>query len=240
MTSVDTNGGCSVVVGMGMRQWRQVGGLVLLAVVTAGCDKLGIGSQGPVVDEAPTEQDLTKIGYMSSADSGPSGRKLYTRFEEAKSCGDFELALRWNRPPGVEGGPFHQKLVYLKSTLPADLPKNTEVFLRATIEEGETLPSGSARWFLRMQDNTLIEAVEDAGFMEKQEQAAQESKQTALVEPNKPHRAFCAHGIYQGVAGKDPTKDEKIPLVSVLYAMDRSSDDAATGRRHRGDRTRSR
>jgi hypothetical protein len=219
---------------MRIRQWRQVSALVVLAAVTAGCDKLGIDSQGPVADEAPTEQDLAKIQYMSSADSGPNGRKLYTRFEEAKTCGDFELAMRWNRPPGVEGGPFHQKMVYLKSSLPADLPKNTEVFVRATIEEGETLSSGSARWYLRMQDNTLIEAVEDAGFMEKQEQAAQESKQTALVEPNKPHRAFCGHGIYQGVAGKDPTKDEKIPLVSVLYAMDRSSDEASAGRKRRG------
>src|SRR5262249_29379833 len=124
---------------MGMRQLRQLGGLLLLVVMTAGCDKLGIGGQAPVADEAPTEQELKKISYMSSADSGPNGRKLYTRFEEAKTCGDFELAMRWNRPPGVEGGPFHQKMVYLRATLPADLPKNTEVFIRATIEEGETL-----------------------------------------------------------------------------------------------------
>jgi hypothetical protein len=222
---------------MGTREWRQLGGLALLAllaVVTAGCDKLGIGSQAPVADEAPTDQELKKISYLSSAGSGPNGRKLYTRFEEARSCGDFELAMRWNRPPGLEGGPFHQKMVYVRATLPADLPKNTEVFIRATIQEGETLRSGSARWYLRMQDGTLVEAVEDSGFMEKQEQAAQESQQTALVAPNKPGRAFCGHGIYQGVAGKDPTKDEKIPLVSVLYAMDRDSDDTAVKRRRRG------
>jgi hypothetical protein len=217
---------------MGIRQWRQIGTAVLLGLVTAGCDRLGIGTEGPVADEAPSEQELAKIGYMSSADS--NGRKLFTRFEEAKTCGDFELAMRWNRPPGVAGGPFQQKMVYLKATLPPDLPKNTEVFIRATIQEGETLPSGSARWYLRMQDGSLVEAVEDAGFMAKQEQAAQESKQAALVEPNKPQRDFCGHGIYQGVAGKDPTQDEKIPLVSVLYAMDRGSEKAAPTRRHRG------
>jgi len=219
---------------MRVRGWRQLGGLTLLAVMTAGCDKLGIGSHGPAADEAPTEQELKKISYMSSADTGPNGRKIYTLFDEARTCGDFELAMRWNRPPGIEGGPFHLKMVYLRATLPADLPKNTEVFIRATIEEGETLPSGSARWFLRMQDGALVEAVEDAGFMEKQEQAAQENKPSALVNPNTLHRDFCGHGIYQGVAGKDPTKDEKIPLVAVLYAMDRGSGDTAGARRHRG------
>jgi hypothetical protein len=206
---------------MSLRQSWQLGALLLLAVITPGCDKLGIGTRAPVADEAPTEPELQKISYMSAADTGVNGRKLYTRFEEAKTCGDFELAMRWNRPPGLEGGPFHQKMVYLRAMLPADLPKNSEVFIRATIEEGEALPSGSARWYLRMQDGTLVEAVEDSSFMEKQEQAAQESKQTALVQPNTPHRAFCGHGIYQGVAGKDPAKDDKIPLVSVLYAMDR-------------------
>lgn len=203
-------------------QTSAAGTLVLLALITAGCDKLGIGHspQGP--DEAPTAKELQKIAYMSSEDSGPGGRKTYTRFEQARTCADFELAMRWNRPPGVEGGPFHQKMVYLDSTLPADLPKNTEVFIRGTIQVGEMLPSGSGRWFVRMKDGTLVEAVEDSGYMEKQAQAAQEnSKQTALVSPEKPHRALCAHGIYQGVAGKDPAKDAKIPLVSLLYAMDR-------------------
>jgi len=195
--------------------------LLILSGLISGCDKLGLGHEAPVPDEAPTSQELKKIAYMSSADSGPNGRKAYTQPEEAKTCGDYELAMRWNRPPGVEGGPFQQKMVYLRSTLPADLPKNSEVFIRATIEEGEILPSGSARWYLRMQDGTLVEAVEGAGFREKQEQAAQDSKQSALVSPEKPHRAFCAHGIYQGVAGKDPAKDAKIPLVSVLFAMDR-------------------
>ncbi len=206
---------------MNTRQSLQISAVILWGLASGGCDKLGLGKQAPVADEAPTSQQLQKIAYMSSSDSGPNGRKVYTRFEQAKTCGDFELAMRWNRPPGVEGGPFHQKMVYLQSTVPADLSKDTEVFIHATIEEGETLPSGSARWFLRMQDGSLVEAVEDAGFAEKQAQASQESKQAALVEPERPHRAFCAHGIYQGIAGKDPAKDSKIPLVSVLFAMDR-------------------
>ncbi len=194
----------------------------VLVLIAGGCDKLGIGQheQGP--DEAPTAQQLQKIAYMPSDSSGPGGRKMYTHFEVARTCSDFELAMRWNRPPGVEGGSFHQKMVYLEATVPADLPKNTEVFIHGTIDEGEILPSGSARWYVRMKDGTLVEAIEGSGYMEKQAQAAQENtKQTALVSPEKPHRAICAHGIYEGVTGKAPAKDDKIPLVSVLFAMDR-------------------
>ena len=194
----------------------------MFALGAAGCDKLGIGhhEQGP--DEAPTAKQLQKIAYLSSDNSGPGGRKVYTHFEQARTCGDFELAMRWNRPPGVEGGPFHQKMVYLDATLPADLAKNTEVFIHGTIDEGEILPSGSARWYIRMKDGTPVEAIEGSGYMEKQAQAAQENtRQTALVNPETPHRAICVHGIYQGVTGKDPKKDAQIPLVSVLYAMDR-------------------
>jgi len=205
-----------------MKHFYTAGICAVLALSTAACDKLGIGhhEQGPT--EAPTAKQLQKIDYMSADNSGPGGRKVYTRFEQARTCGDFELAMRWNRPPGVAGGPFHQKMVYLDATLPADLAKNTEVFIHGTIDEGEILPSGSARWYIRMKDGTLVEAIEGSGYMEKQAQAAQENtKQTALVSPEKPHRTICAHGIYQGVTGKDPKKDAPIPLVAVLFAMDR-------------------
>jgi hypothetical protein len=61
-------------------------------------------------------------------------------------------------------------------------------------------------------------------FLEKEEQAAQDGKRVALEKPNKPGRAFCGQGVYQGVAGKDPDHPEKpIPLVSILFAMDRES-----------------
>lgn len=198
----------------------RVGALVLLAAATAGCDRLGLDQQGAVPDGAPDEQALQKIAYMSSADSGVKGRKVYTRLEEAKTCADLELAMRWNRPPGVASGPFHQKMVYLTGDVPADLPPKSEIFLRASIEDGQTLPSGAARWFLRMKDGTRVQAIEDAGFYEKQEQASQPGL-AALVEPNKPQRMFCGNGVYQGIAGKDPEQDKKIPLVALLFAMDR-------------------
>jgi hypothetical protein len=200
--------------------------LTILLVVTggtAGCDRLGIGRHdGPVSDGAPSEQDLQKISYMTSADAGPKGRKLYTHYEQARTCGDFELATRWNRPPNIESGPFRKKMVYISASVPADLPKDSEVFLRGVIEQGETLPSGAARWYVKLQDGTRVQAIETADFYEKEEQAAQEgSKQTALVEPNRPHREFCGQGVYEGLAGKDTDQEKKIPLVSMLFTMDR-------------------
>jgi hypothetical protein len=206
---------------MRCQQSIRISALLILAAATAGCDQLGLGGkQAAVPDGAPEEQALQKIAYMSSANSGVNGRKVYTRLEEAKTCADLELAMRWNRPPGVESGPFHQKMVYLSGDVPADLPAKSEIFLRAIIEDGQTLPSGAARWFLRMKDGTRVQAIEDAGFYEKQEQASQPG-QAALVEPNKPKRTFCGNGVYQGVVGKDPDQDKKIPLVAVLFAMDR-------------------
>jgi hypothetical protein len=205
----------------------RVGAVVLLAGVTAGCDKmgldkLGLGQKAPESTEAPGEQQLQKIRYMSSAASGTDGRKLYSHYEEAKNCGDFELAMRWNRPPDIEGGPFHKKLVYLTSGIPADLPKDSEVFITARIGKGETLPSGAAGWSLRMKDGTMAQAIEASDYWEKEEQTSQEGKLVALVAPNKPGRAFCGQAVYQGMVGKDATvEDQKIPLFAVLFAMDR-------------------
>ena len=209
----------------------KVGTAILLAHIAAGCDRLGFGRGAPGPDGAPAEEELRKIDYMSSANSGAPARKQYSHFEEAKTCGDFELAMRWNRPPNVEGGPFHRKMIYLTSGIPADLPAHIEVFITATIEEGETLPSGSARWYLRMPDGTLVQAIETSTFLEKQEQTAQDGKYVALVQPNQPRRVFCGQGIYEGITGKDPAQDKKIPLVSVLFAMDRPSHEAKPPRR---------
>jgi len=197
--------------------------LLLLSSLTTGCDRLGLGGQsGPVADGAPSEQELQKISYMASADSGPNGRKLYTHFEQAKTCGDFELAMRWNRPPNIESGPFHKKMIYLTASVPADLPRDSEVFITGTIEQGETLPSGAARWYVKMRDGARIQAIETADYYEKEEQESQEGgKATALVEPNRPRRIFCGNGVYEGLRGKDLEGDKKLPLVSMLFTMDR-------------------
>jgi len=202
----------------------RIGSAILLVSLTCGCDQLGIGSGTPESDGAPSAQELQKISYMSSSDTGTKGRKLYARFEEAKTCDDFELAMRWNRPPNVAGGLFHKKLVYLTSGVPDDLSKDSEVFITGKIERGSNLGEGAVGWHLRMRDGTVVQAVEMQNFVQKQEQAAEGSKVTALQKPNRPGRAFCGHGVYQGSIGKDPDHpDKSIPLVSILFAMDRDS-----------------
>jgi len=194
--------------------------VVALLSLSSGCDRVGLGQHSQVPDGAPSEDQLKPIAYMSS-EPGPGGRKVYRHYEEAKTCGDFELALRWNRPPNVEGGPFHRKMQYLGGSLPADLPKDSEVFITAKIEKGETLPSGSTGWILRMHDGARVQAVETADFWAKQEQESEDGKYVALVKPEKPGRILCAQAVYQGQAGKGPDQDQKVPVFAVLFAMDR-------------------
>ncbi|MFL6603738.1 MAG: hypothetical protein ACJ8R9_20765 [Steroidobacteraceae bacterium] len=202
----------------------RIGPAILLVSLVCGCDQLGIGNRAPEPDGAPSAQALQKISYMSASDAGPKGRKLYGRYEEAKTCDDFELAMRWNRPPNVSGGLFHKKIVYLTSGVPDDLPKDAEVFIAATIEQGRNLGSGALGWLLRMRDGTAVQAVEMQNFLQKQDEGAQDTKAVALQKPNKPGRAFCGHGVYQGKVGKDPDHpDKSIPLISILFAMDRES-----------------
>lgn len=202
-----------------------IGVLVVATHVLAGCDKLGeklgMADRGPVDDGAPGQQELQQIQYMSSADSGPKGRKVYNALGEAKTCEDLELALRWNRPPNIAGGPFHKKLVYVTDAIPAQLPKEAEVFIKGRIDRAAMLPSGSAGWLLRMSDGTTVQAVEAANFWEKQQQESQEGKVVALVKPTKPGRAFCGHGVYQGRTANDPAQNTQIPLVAMMFSMDR-------------------
>jgi hypothetical protein len=202
--------------------WLHLGTALLLPVLATGCDQLKLGQKVQESTQLPSPEALQRIGYMSSAASGPGGRKVYNRFEEAKTCGDFELALRWNRPPDIEGGPYHKKMVYLTQGIPADLPKNSEVFISGTTAAFGTLPSGAAGWSLKMKDGSTAQAIETASYWEKQEQAAQAGgKIVAVVDPERPGRAFCAQGVYEGVMGKAPGQDGSVPLVAVLFAMDR-------------------
>jgi hypothetical protein len=199
-----------------------VGVMLLMLTCLGGCDRLGLGDPATVADDgAPGEEQLSKISYMSADPTGPNGRKVYSHPEQAKTCGDFELAMRWNRPPNVAGGPFHKKLLYVNDQLPPDLPKNTEVFIRARIERGAMLPSGDAVWLLRMKDGPTVQAVESTNFWEKQQQDSQVGKTVAVVKPTKPGRAFCGHGVYQGEVGKGPDGNGSLPVISMLYSMDR-------------------
>jgi hypothetical protein len=200
----------------------RIGAMILLAGLTGGCDKLGMGNEPIEPAKTPSETALQKISYMTSANTGPQGRKQYDHLEQAKSCGDLELAMRWNRPPNVAGGPFSKKMIYLTDSVPADLPKDSEVFIVASIEKGDPLVAGGEAWILKMKDGSLAQAAEMANFIEKQEQETQGSKLVTLDKPNKPGRAFCGRAAYQGLNGKDPAQSQKkIPLFSMLYAMDR-------------------
>ncbi len=203
--------------------------LILAAGALCACDRLNLGASGHAPDGpdgAPTPDELGRIGYMTAENSGPKGRRTYTHLEQARSCADLALAVRWNRPPNIESGPFHQKMVYLAGAVSADLAPKSEVFISGRIERWATLSSGGAGWQLRLHDGTIVQVTEAAEYWEKQEQQSQEQKPAALVQPNQPGRMLCGYGVYGGLinAAADSARTgqpEKMPLVSLLFAIDR-------------------
>lgn len=198
-------------------------GALFLALALAGCDQFGAAQKAMGPPEVPSDAQLKKISYMTAESSGPQGRKTYTHLWEAKSCADLETAMRWNRPPNVRGGKFGMQMVYLTDTVPADLPVDSEVFLRGTIEKGDQLVAGGWAWIVKMKDGTRVQAAEMQDFITKQDQeTVGNSKAMTLDKPSKPGRAFCGHAVFQGIKGKDPDQaDKKIPLFSMLYTIDR-------------------
>lgn len=196
------------------------GTILLLVTLLAGCGKLGLGGQPPHSTQLPTPRQLKSIGYMSQA-PGPDGRRIYEHLEQAKSCHDLGIAMRWNRPPDMKGGPFNGKMVYVSSDLPANLPKNTEVLITGVIKRGKSLPSGSSVWSLRLKDGSEVQAVESAQYAQKQEEAQQEGGSPTMIRPYTPGRHLCAYGIYQGNTGLALDQHGHVPLVYVLLAMDR-------------------
>ena len=130
---------------------------LLLGLVTllTGCNKLGLGGQKTQSTELPTAKQLKAIAYMSRA-PGPDGRPAYDHLAQAKSCHDLEIAMRWNRPPDVKTGPFNDKMVYVSAGVPANLPKNSEVFFSGPVKAGRALPTGGSIWTLRLQDDTEL------------------------------------------------------------------------------------
>jgi hypothetical protein len=204
--------------------------VILVAVLVTGCskvgvwlDKLGLSSEPQHSAQLPTPRELKRISYMSqAAGPGPGGR-VFNHLEQAKSCHDLEIAMRWNRPPDVKSGPFNDKMVYLSAQTLSNLPKNSEVFLSGVIKAGRSLPSGGSIWSLKLQDDTEVQAIETTEYAEKQAEAQQAGGPATIVHPYTPGRTFCAAGVYQGNIGiaLDPHQQQHVPLVSILFAMDR-------------------
>jgi hypothetical protein len=199
---------------------RVTAAALLLATCLAGCGKLGLGGQPTHSHELPSPQQLKSIRYMSQA-PGPDGRKIFNHLEQAKSCRDLEVAMRWDRPPDVRGGPFNKKMVYVTSRVPANLPKDSEVFVYGVIRQGQPLASGGSVWSLKLKDGSELQAVETAQYSDKQEEAQQAGGKATMVHPYTPKRILCAYGVYQGDIGVALGGHGRVPLVSVLFAMDR-------------------
>jgi hypothetical protein len=199
---------------------RATGTALLLATSLAGCGKLGLGGKPPHSTELPTPQQLKAIHYMSQA-PGPDGRRVFDHLEQAKSCHDLEIAMRWNRPPDIKAGPFNEKMTYVTSSVPTSLPKNSEVFISGVIKAGRLLPDGGSVWSLKLQDGSEVQAVETVEYAQKQEEAQQEGGHATFIEPYRPGRRLCAYGIYQGNIGMAMDQHGHVPLVSILFAMDR-------------------
>jgi hypothetical protein len=202
------------------RIFRFVLTTLLPAALLAGCNRLGIGGRPAESKQLPTPKQLEAIAYMSQA-TDPNGRKFYDHLEQAKSCHDLEIAMRWNRPPDLKAGPFDQKMTYLSAGVPASLPKNSEVFVTGVIEAGRSLPSGGSIWSLKLKDGVEIQAIESAEYAEKQEEAQQGGGHATMLHPYTPRRLLCAYGVYQGNIGLALDQHGHVPLISVLFAMDR-------------------
>lgn len=202
---------------------RFIGTAILLpAILLVGCDKLGLGGQPAHSTQLPGPEQLKAIRYMSQAASpGPDGRRVFDHLEQAKSCHDLEIAMRWNRPPDLKGGPFNAKIVYVSSGVPANLPKNSEVYISGVVKRGESLPSSSAVWSLKLKDGSEVQAVESSEYVLKQEEAQQEGGKATILQPYKPGRTLCVYGIYQGNTGLALDQQGQVPLINVLFAMDR-------------------
>ncbi|MGH8216949.1 MAG: hypothetical protein ACREUT_00045 [Steroidobacteraceae bacterium] len=199
---------------------RPFAALILVATVLAGCGKLHLGSASAPSTQLPTARELKRIRYMSQS-AGPDDRRVFDKLAQARSCRDLEIAMRWNRPPDLKSGPFNEKLNYLTSGIPASLPKQSEVFIVGTIEHGQSLSSGGWGWTLKLEHGPEVQAIEPAEYWQKQEQAQQEGGPVAIVKPYAPGRKLCARGVYQGEIGRSLNGTGNVPLVSVLFSIDR-------------------
>jgi hypothetical protein len=201
---------------------RTAGAGLLLATLLTGCGKLRLDGQPPHSTQLPTPKQLKPIRYMSQSQTpGPDGRRLFDHLDQAKSCHDLEIAMRWNRPADIKTGPFNDKLVYVSSAVPADLAKNSEVFVSGVIKAGRSLPSGGSIWSLKLKDGSELQAIETPDYYDKQAEAQQSGGPATMIHPFTPGRTLCAYGVYQGNIGLAMDNHGHVPLLSLFFAMDR-------------------
>lgn len=191
----------------------------LLGFMLVGCSKLGLGGKSQAPD-LPSQRALKAIHYMTRG-PGPNGRPLFDHLSQARTCHDLQIAMRWDRPPNVKGGPFDDEMVYPGAAIPADLAKDSEVFITGTVKQGEPLASGGSVWALRLKGGGELQAVEPAQYSDKQEEAQQAGGHPTMVHPFTPGRMLCGYGVYQGDIGMALNGHGHVPLLSMFFAMDR-------------------
>lgn len=199
---------------------RLAGTLLPLAALLVGCGKLGLSNPPQHSSALPSAKQLKSIHYMSQV-AGPDGRRVFDHLEQAKSCHDLEIAMRWNRPPDVKSGPFNDKMVYVSAAVPANLPKNSEVFFSGPVKAGRALPTGGSIWSLRLQDGSELQAIETEEYADKQAVAQQSGGPATMIHPYTPRRMLCGNGVYQGAIGMAMDGHGHVPLLSIMFAMDR-------------------
>lgn len=201
---------------------RTAGIGLVLATFLAGCGKLHLGGGPQHSNQLPTPKQLKSIRYMSqSQPAGPGGRRVFDHLEQAKSCHDLEIAMRWNRPPDIKSGPFNDKMAYISSGVPADLPKNSEVFVSGVVKAGRSLSTGGSIWSLKLKDGSELQAIETPQYYDKEAEAQQSGGHATMIHPYTPGRTLCAYGVYQGNIGLAMDNHGHVPLVSLFFAMDR-------------------
>ncbi len=96
--------------------------------------------------------------------------------EDAKSCSDYEAALRWNnddmgrwyRAHRDSSGPIPEspKTKYLTDSVPADLLTNDQIVVSGKIvDSGTNSATNAAMWLLQLKDNSLVAAIMPADMM---------------------------------------------------------------------------
>jgi hypothetical protein len=95
------------------------------------------------------------------------------------------------------------------------------VVFSGVVERGQALSSGGSVWAVRLKDGSELQAVETASYAAKQEEAQQNGGSATMIHPYTPGRVLCAYGVYQGITGLSLNQKRQVPLVSVLFAMDR-------------------